>query len=83
MSEALARKKKESPETAGDAPVRVTPVVPAAPPNPSSLDVVRCPRCNFLIPAKDVRQSLHATGTATCPKCQNDLADAIGGTNVD
>ncbi len=78
----LARKKKAPTEAPDDAPVVVRPVMSSAT-TPPSLDVVRCHCCGFFIPAIDVRYSLHATGTATCPKCQGDLTDVIGGTPVD
>ncbi len=78
MNEQMARKKKASSESPDEAPVRVTPVVSPVSP-PPSLDVVRCPSCGFFVPANEVRHSLHATGTANCPKCQYDLSDVIGG----
>jgi DNA-binding PadR family transcriptional regulator len=47
----------------------------------SSLDVVRCPRCNVLIPGKEVRHALYVTGTIICPKCKFDLTDTTRGPN--
>ncbi len=78
----LARKKKEPSESPENAPVVVRPVVSSSS-TPPSLDVVKCPHCNFRIPAPEVRHSLYATGTATCPKCECDLTEVIGGTTED
>jgi len=51
--------------------------------HPSTQDVVRCPHCSTLIPAKEVRHVLHETGTVICPGCQSDITDAIRGNDVD
>lgn len=82
MNTQLARKKRESTGTPDDAPVRVSPVISSAA-VPPSLDVVRCPHCNFSIPANVVRSALRQTGLASCPECQYDLTDSIGGSPVD